>query len=265
MAVAQSEVERAFSRRIGAQRTRIVRCGGTRELLDKLGLTGVTPVESLGGVPVTVPDMRELAGGYRARGEVLVVDNTTASSFGSAPGRRGGHVVFERLAHVLDDPECALVAVSVSRDARSIPGLLDRLDLLPGASEEEQRTVAEALPGFDERRRRANDLAQVVATFLSCHPGVGELRYPDLPTDPGHEVAASLLFDGFGPLVDLVPSVGARGMHQACERVGGMASLALPSREGVKAWLRLDLREWDGGDVRGALLALESALSVLDG
>lgn len=265
MAVAQSEVERDFSRRIGAQRTRIVRCGGVRELLEGLGLTGVTPVESLGGVPVTVPDMRALAAEYRARGEVLVVDNTTASSFGSAPGRRGGHVVFERLGHVIGDPECELVAVSVSRDARSVPGLLNRLDLLPGATEGERRTVAEALPGFDERRKRSNDLAQVVAAFLSCHPAVGELRYPGLQADPSHEAAASLLFDGFGPLVDLVPASGIQAVHQACERIGGMATLAFPSGEGEGAWLRLDLREWDGDDVRGALLALESALSAFDG
>ena len=265
MAVAQSEVERGFSKRIGAQRTRIVRCGETRELLDGLGLPGVVPVESLGGIPVTVPDMRALASGYRARGEVLVVDNTTASSFGSSPGRRGGHVVLERLDHVLDDRGCGLVAVSMSRDARSIPGLLDRLDLLPGASGEEQRAVAEALPGYNERRKRANDLAQVVATFLSCHPGVQRLRYPGLPTDPSHEVAASLLFDGFGPLVDLAPYVGVEAMRQECERDGRNAFLALPSGEAGEAWLRLDLREWGGGDVRDALLALESSLPVHDG
>ena len=51
------------------------------------------------------------------------------------------------------------------------------------------------------RWRVLSDAAQVVASYLACHPCVEAVRYPGLKTDPDFPRAASELVGGFGPRV----------------------------------------------------------------
>ena len=52
-----------------------------------------------------------------------------------------------------------------------------------------------------ERWRTLSDAAQVVASYLACHPRVAEVRYCGLKADPDFAEAASTLRGGFGPVV----------------------------------------------------------------
>ena len=52
-----------------------------------------------------------------------------------------------------------------------------------------------------ERWREASDAAQVVASYLACHPRVEAVRYPGLRADPLFDRAARTLERGFGPRV----------------------------------------------------------------
>lgn len=52
-----------------------------------------------------------------------------------------------------------------------------------------------------ERWRVVSDAAQVVASYLACHPRVEGVRYPGLKSDPDFPRAANELVGGFGPLV----------------------------------------------------------------
>ena len=52
-----------------------------------------------------------------------------------------------------------------------------------------------------ERWRQVSDVAQVVANFVRCHPGVREVRYPGLKSDPLFVEASHTLVGGFGPVV----------------------------------------------------------------
>ena len=52
-----------------------------------------------------------------------------------------------------------------------------------------------------ERWRVVSDAAQVVASYLVCHPCVEIVRYPGLKSDPDFGRAANELVGGFGPLV----------------------------------------------------------------
>lgn len=52
-----------------------------------------------------------------------------------------------------------------------------------------------------ERWRVVSDVAQVVATYLVCHPRVEAVRYPGLRSDPDFARAACELVGGFGPRV----------------------------------------------------------------
>ena len=50
--------------------------------------------------------------------------------------------------------------------------------------------------------RLTSDTAQVIASYLICHPRVLEVRYPGLKSDPSFSIAARTLQGGFGPIVD---------------------------------------------------------------
>ena len=52
-----------------------------------------------------------------------------------------------------------------------------------------------------ERWRVVSDAAQVVASYLACHPRVEAVRYPGLKSDPDFARAACELVGGFGPRV----------------------------------------------------------------
>ncbi len=51
------------------------------------------------------------------------------------------------------------------------------------------------------RWRKVSDAAQVVASYLSCHPRLEAVRYPGLKSDPDFPQAANRLIGGFGPRV----------------------------------------------------------------
>ncbi len=52
-----------------------------------------------------------------------------------------------------------------------------------------------------ERWREVSDVAQVVASYLRCHPCVEDVRYPGIKSDPLFAEAACTLVGGFGPVV----------------------------------------------------------------
>lgn len=52
-----------------------------------------------------------------------------------------------------------------------------------------------------EEWRAVSDAAQVVASYLVCHPRVVGVRYPGIKSDPDFSRAANTLRGGFGPRV----------------------------------------------------------------
>lgn len=52
-----------------------------------------------------------------------------------------------------------------------------------------------------ERWRLCSDVAQVVASYLACHPRVARVRYPGLREDALYGRASCELVGGFGPIV----------------------------------------------------------------
>ncbi len=68
-----------------------------------------------------------------------------------------------------------------------------------------------------ERWRTLSDAAQVVASYLACHPCVEAVRYPGLKSDPDFPRAANTLVGGFGPFVRYC-SAGEWCLWEADER-----------------------------------------------
>lgn len=183
------ELCRELARKLGAARALVVGLG-IDDTLRALGLPdGVTVASPLAGEPVACIDVKALGREARSAGNLLVVDNTLPTWAGCAALRLGAHLSVEPMSE-------GVTLVGVSKDAQI--GLLE----LPLIDDEAAAALLAALPLCERAWRSASDTAQVVATYLMCHPRVSDVRYPGLKRDPSFEVAARTLTGGFGPLVD---------------------------------------------------------------
>lgn len=171
-------------------------------------------VNSLGGFGLRVPDLRALGQAARARGALLVVDNTVASVFGCDSLRLGAVLSLEALDRVCagEGPR-KLVAVSVARSqlkrhrvdaaAECAHALLEgcgmaALDL----SADEARVLERGLSSLDARMQAHFDRARALAEYLAANEMVCNVRYPGLTSHPDHVVATGILEHGFGPAVE---------------------------------------------------------------
>lgn len=81
--------------------------------------------------------------------------------------------------------------------------------------------LLEMQAGMDaEAWRRVSDTAQVVASYLACHPAVEAVRYPGLTGDAAYHEASCTLRGGFGPLVDVLLASGAWMRYDARHAIG---------------------------------------------
>lgn len=185
----------------------------------------VMGVTALGGSPITCTDLRAVAREAHARGEVIVCDNTLATSFGCPAARLGADIVCEELSHALGSEGSGYLAVSLSADfLTSHPEAGERLDPIcedfghredgrPGHAVSEEAptlSILDAYLRWDTVRKRQNDAALAIAEYLVCHPKVARVWYPGLlrdqrdssQPDPTNAAAPAILTGGFGPVVD---------------------------------------------------------------
>lgn len=203
-----------FSHRTRAAHSWIVAAGSFREIVCALGLGDRLQIGySLGGRPIRCTDVRKVGRTARLDDELYVVDNSLSTSFGCPAVQLGAHITIEMLDRVMGQDGCGMASVGVSRDARAIArGIWDAVDALPCPAEDDLLRLAARLDDFEERFRQSNDVAQVVAFYLACHPGVASVAYPGLPRDATFDVASRTLRNGFGPVVDFrLDGIGLEG------------------------------------------------------
>ena len=243
-------------------------------------------LDSIGGNPVRVGDLRSACRASREGRCLSVVDNSLATSALCSPCALGADACVESLDATLGltsvrgdvtDPQGfgqgllpeALTCVALSRAAcASHPALAAALDdaSCSASTLGSEGLLSRGLATLDARMRSASDAAQVVACYLRCHPRVSRVSYPGLASDPSRPAAASVLHGGFGPVVDLLPA-----RRSAAERATGawtaartpdMTSLGTLAVPGEPGWLRLAVVPL-GGIVEGVSLCLrlESVLA----
>jgi cystathionine gamma-synthase len=195
-------------------------------------------------------DIASVAAAARAAGALVAVDNTFATPLLQNPLRLGADVVVHSATKSIGGHSDLLLGVVVcardedrERMARrrevggATPGALEAYLALRGA-----RTLA-------VRLRQAQESAGELARRLAAHPAVLRVRYPGLPADPHHHLAARQM-RGFGTVLgfDVADAAAADGV---CARVrviaaatslGGVESTIerrakLPGQEHVPAGL----------------------------
>lgn len=129
----------------------------------------------------------------------LLVDNSAIGSFTSPAIMRGADVVIDDLSSVPGAPG-GVCALSLSRDICQDAKARAALEQAIGQLKASVARVPD-MAGYNELCVKRNHNAQAVVADLTCHPAVGEVRYPGLVGDPAREIALHTFEHGFGPWV----------------------------------------------------------------
>jgi cystathionine gamma-synthase len=180
-----------------------------------------------------VLDLAALAELAHEHGARLVADNTFATPYLQQPTSLGADLVVHSTTKYLGGHSDVVGGAVCTDDATAeelaflqnavgaVPGPFDNWLTLRGI-----KTLAVRMD-----RHCAN--AERIAAFLADHPRVTSVRYPGLPDDPGHELAARQM-TGFGGMVSFRVEGGADAAKQVAERtrlfflaesLGGVESL----------------------------------------
>jgi cystathionine gamma-synthase len=202
--------------------------------------TRIVWTESPTNPTLAIVDIAALAGLAHERGALCVVDNTLATPYLQRPLELGADVVVHSTSKYLgghsdvlggfvacDDDDLAEAIAFVQNAAGAVPGPMDCFLVLRGV-----KTLAARM---DRHCRNA----AAVAAALVAHPAVKEVRWPGLPSHPGHELAARQMRRGFGGVVGFSLAGGEAAARAVAgrtrlfvlgESLGGVESLiAYPS------------------------------------
>ena len=156
-------------------------------------LTGVSVVfaESPSNPGLDLCDLTALSCQTRAAGARLIVDNTTMTPFGQRPLNLGADIVVAADTKAPGGHSDLLMGHAATRDGDMMEALKDWRRLsgsIPGPFE--AFLAHRGLETLELRLSRMWATARAIAPRLAAHPAVEAIRYPGLPGDPAHELAA---------------------------------------------------------------------------
>lgn len=246
--------------------------GGDAQL-DVLDGARLLWIESPSNPGLDVCDIRRLVGAAHAQGALVAVDNTLATPLGQRPLELGADFSVASGTKQLTGHGDILLGYVTGRDAETMAAVRrwrKIVGAIPGPMEAwlAHRSIATLQLRVD----RQNASALTLAEALRDRPEVSGLRYPGLPGDPSHEIAARQMrrfgcvvsftlptraradrFLGALRLVDDATSFG--GVRSTAERRGRWGGDAVP-----EGFIRLSVGAEDPADlVADVLRALEEA------
>ncbi|MFB7779935.1 cystathionine gamma-lyase [Streptomyces bauhiniae] len=188
--------------------------GGDAQL-DALDGAKLLWIESPSNPGLDVCDIRRLVEEAHARGALVAVDNTLATPLGQRPLELGADFAVASGTKQLSGHGDVLLGYVVGRSGEPMDAVRrwrKIVGAIPGPMEAwlAHRSIA-TLP---LRVDRQNATALAVAEALRDRPDISGLRYPGLPDDPSHEVAARQM-----------------------RRFGCVVSFTLPTRERAERFL----------------------------
>jgi len=163
-----------------------------------------------------VCDIAELADRAHAAGALLAVDNTTATPLGQRPLALGADLVVASDSKALSGHSDLILGHVTSADpelAGRLATARNRGGAVPGPFE--TWLAHRGLGTLDLRLARQAENAAALATALGEHPGVLEVRWPGLPSDPSFELASRQMRRFGGVLSFELPSEAAVGRFLA--------------------------------------------------
>lgn len=217
-------------------------------------------------------DIAALSALAKARGLLLVVDNTFATPFCQQPLALGADIVMHSATKYLNGHSDIIGGALVTGDAE----LATRIKFL-------QNSVGGVMGPFDAflanrglktlglRMRAHCENALAVARWLEDRAGVAEVIYPGLISHPQHELAARQMAGGFGGMVSLRLEGDLDRTKRVLERVevftlaeslGGVESLVNHPAIMTHASVPKEVRE--AGGVTDTLIRLSVGVEEVD-
>jgi cystathionine gamma-synthase len=174
-----------------------------------------------------VADVVAISAATRAAGGRVAVDNTFATPLLQQPLALGADVVIHSATKFMGGHSDLLLGLAVAADAQEVEGLRRRRMLAgatPGALE--AYLALRGLRTMAVRLEKGQQNASALAPRLAQHPAVSRVRYPGLPTDPGHEIAARQM-TGFGAVLafEVQDAATADAVCAAVEVISSATSL----------------------------------------
>jgi cystathionine gamma-lyase len=180
-----------------------VRLAAPAELAEAASGADLLWLESPSNPELEVYDLAALAG----LGVTTVVDNTTAGALLQRPLDLGAAYTLTSATKQMSGHADLMLGYITTRDAERAEALRmwrRQAGAVPGPFE--VWLAHRSLPTLAIRLERACDNALAIARLLAARDDVQGVRYPGLPSDPGHEVARRQM-DGYGMVVSF--DVGA--------------------------------------------------------
>jgi len=163
-----------------------VRLAPPAELADAAPGADLLWLESPSNPALKVYDLAALTG----LGVTTVVDNTTAGPLLQRPLDLGADYALTSATKQMSGHADLMLGYVTTRDAGRAQALRDwrrQAGAIPGAFD--AWLAHRSLPTLAVRLERMCDNALAVARLLAGRDDVEDVRYPGLPSDPGHEVA----------------------------------------------------------------------------
>ena len=194
-----------------------VREATAAQLYEAAGTADVVLAETPTNPGLDVVDLNRLAEICRRRGGRLVVDNTTATPLGQQPLSLGADLVVASATKAIAG-HSDLLAGYVAGSGAEVMAAVERERLLAGPilGAFEAWLLMRSIGSLGLRFERQCRNAMSLAIELQGHPRVRAVRYPGLPTDPSHPVAAHQM-RRFGGLVS-VELADAEAVHTLVRR-----------------------------------------------
>ncbi|GAB6195033.1 cystathionine gamma-synthase [Lysobacter xanthus] len=180
-------------------------------------------------------DIAAIAAIARARGLIVVVDNTFSSPILQRPLSLGAHIVMHSATKYLNGHSDMVGGMAIVGDDE---GLAEQMTFLQNAVGGVQGPFDSflALRGLKTLHLRMKahcENAMALAEWLQSHPAIERVIYPGLASHPQHDLAKRQM-DGFGGMVTIFVKGGLDAAKRFCERtelfalaesLGGVESL----------------------------------------
>jgi cystathionine gamma-lyase len=214
---------------------RQVERAGERALIDALSdRTKLVWIESPTNPRLLVYDIAGVSAAAHARGALVVVDNTFATSLFQQPFALGADIVVHSVTKYLAGHSDVIQGAVLAKDA----GVFEPIKFLQNAtgavpSPFDCWLTLRGLKTMELRVLRHADNAAAIADALVRHPRVRRVYYPGLADHPGHAIARRQM-TGFGGMVsfeldgtvdEVVSFVSSRRFFALGESLGGVKSL----------------------------------------
>ncbi len=201
-------------RRLGRMTVRPVDTADTAAVIAALDGADLLWLETVTNPLLAVPDLPVLIDAAHDRGAVVGVDATFSTPLVVRPLDLGADIVMHSATKYLSGHSDVLMGALVVREgAADLHARRTMTGAIPGALE--SYLALRGLRTLALRMERAQANAADLAVRLDAHARVRRVRFPGLPSDPGHERAARL-HRGFGAILGIEIDGTAADAERIC-------------------------------------------------